>query len=228
MSDESRWEDEFPESRRPRRRKGPVEPLTREAILEKALELADREGLKALSMRRLGAELDVDPMALYHYLPSKEALYDALVEAVWEEVPRVFAGFDPEQKVVLAAQAQVDAILAHSELLPLFLVRGGRSRNQLRILEAFLGVLAEAGVPAERLLAAATAVNALVRGHVGMVAAGDVLSSGALASGEGPPPTCDEEFVRLRAALAEAEEPLSRSFEAGIRAVVRGFQADRR
>lgn len=54
-------------------------PLTVESIADAALRLIDREGLDALSMRRLGAELGVEAMAIYHHLPDKEALIDAVV-----------------------------------------------------------------------------------------------------------------------------------------------------
>jgi len=61
-------------SRTPTRR-----PLTIASIAEAALKLIDREGLSALSMRRVGAELGVEAMAIYHHLPNKEALLEAVV-----------------------------------------------------------------------------------------------------------------------------------------------------
>jgi AcrR family transcriptional regulator len=61
-------------------------PLTRDRILHTALQRIDQAGLDALSMRRLAADLDVDPMAIYHYLPTKAALVHGVVD-------RVFAGF---------------------------------------------------------------------------------------------------------------------------------------
>jgi AcrR family transcriptional regulator len=57
--------------------------LSRERVLAAALELVDREGLSALSMRRLGADLGVEAMSLYRYAPGKEALVDGLVEALY-------------------------------------------------------------------------------------------------------------------------------------------------
>ena len=62
------------------------DPLTPERILEAARALADAEGLDALTMRRLAAELDVESMSLYHHVPNKDALLDGLVGAVIEEV----------------------------------------------------------------------------------------------------------------------------------------------
>lgn len=54
--------------------------LTRERVLASALEIVDRDGLSGLSMRKLGAELGVEAMALYRYASGKDALLDGLVE----------------------------------------------------------------------------------------------------------------------------------------------------
>lgn len=67
---------------------GPARPLSRARVLDAALELADTEGLAAVTMRRLAAVLGVEAMSLYHHLPGKEALLDGLVEAVVAEVRR--------------------------------------------------------------------------------------------------------------------------------------------
>ena len=69
--------------------------LDRRRILEAALAVVDRDGLEALSMRRLGSELGVDPMAIYHHVDGKERLYDGIAELLWEEVARPQPGEDP-------------------------------------------------------------------------------------------------------------------------------------
>jgi len=55
-------------------------PLDRERIVDVAIGFIDDEGLPGLTMRRLGAILGVEAMALYRYVPSKEDLLDAVVE----------------------------------------------------------------------------------------------------------------------------------------------------
>ncbi|MFH9011114.1 TetR/AcrR family transcriptional regulator [Streptomyces sp. NPDC017943] len=60
--------------------------LTRERVLAAALDLVDREGLPALTMRRLGAELGVEAMSLYRYAPGKDALLDGVLEALHLEL----------------------------------------------------------------------------------------------------------------------------------------------
>ncbi|MDR7277554.1 TetR/AcrR family transcriptional regulator [Catenuloplanes atrovinosus] len=61
-------------------------PLTRDRVLAAATRVADVEGLKALTMRRLGAELGVEAMSLYHHLPGKEALLDGVADALIAEI----------------------------------------------------------------------------------------------------------------------------------------------
>ncbi len=61
-------------------------PLTRERVLAVAVELADRQGLSAVTMRPLAAALGVEAMSLYHHLAGKEALLDGLVERIADEV----------------------------------------------------------------------------------------------------------------------------------------------
>ena len=56
------------------------EPLTRQRVLEAALSLIDREGLDGFSMRKLGAILGVEAMALYNHVENKRALFDGVIE----------------------------------------------------------------------------------------------------------------------------------------------------
>lgn len=61
-------------------------PLSRPRVLRMAMDLADTDGLTAVTMRRIAGELGVEAMSLYHHVPSKEALLDGLVEAVVADV----------------------------------------------------------------------------------------------------------------------------------------------
>jgi len=61
-------------------------PLTREAISAAALEIIDREGLEGLSMRRLGTELGVEAMALYHHFRNKGELLDGVMDRMLDEI----------------------------------------------------------------------------------------------------------------------------------------------
>ena len=70
--------------------------LTRSRVLEAAMDLADRDGLAGLSMRRLAREVGVEAMSLYHHLPGKEGLLDGLAEALAKEIAEAVAARPPE------------------------------------------------------------------------------------------------------------------------------------
>jgi AcrR family transcriptional regulator len=61
-------------------------PLSRERVLAAAVALVDSDGIQALTMRRLAADLGVEAMSLYYHLPAKEALLDGVVETVLAEI----------------------------------------------------------------------------------------------------------------------------------------------
>jgi len=62
------------------------EPLSRDRLLAAAVEIADAEGVAAVTMRRVSAAVGVEAMSLYHHLPGKEGLLDGLVDTVGAEV----------------------------------------------------------------------------------------------------------------------------------------------
>lgn len=62
-------------------------PLSRERIALTALELIEREGLGALSIRKLARALGCEAMSIYYYFPSKAHLMDALIDHVLDEMP---------------------------------------------------------------------------------------------------------------------------------------------
>ncbi|WP_299428930.1 TetR/AcrR family transcriptional regulator C-terminal domain-containing protein [uncultured Meiothermus sp.] len=60
--------------------------LSREGVLRKALEIADQEGIQALTMRRLSQELSVEAMSLYYHFANKDRLLDGMVDLVFAEI----------------------------------------------------------------------------------------------------------------------------------------------
>jgi AcrR family transcriptional regulator len=73
---------------RPTRGRGPKPGLSVHAIAEAAIELADSEGLDALSMRRVAERLGVGTMSLYTYVPAKAELIDVMLDTVYLETTR--------------------------------------------------------------------------------------------------------------------------------------------
>src|SRR3954452_2139200 len=84
--------------------------LSRERILEVALELASAEGVEALSMRRLAQELDVWPMSIYRYFHDKEELLSALADTVAEDITPP-PPTDPWREQMKVLMRQVKALL---------------------------------------------------------------------------------------------------------------------
>ncbi len=91
------------------------DPLNRDRVLVAAVELADREGLDSLSMRRLGQELGVEAMSLYNHVANKEDLLDGMLDVVVAEIDPPIAGSDWKPtiraRILSARQALASASL---------------------------------------------------------------------------------------------------------------------
>lgn len=163
----------------PRRRAGDhgrYGRLSRERVLAAALGLVDREGLSALSMRRVAAELGVEAMALYRYASGKEGLLDGLVEAVYVEMT---AGMEAEGEAAdwraelhRIAAATHRMALAHPQVVPLLATRmlavplARRPLPVLRIQERTFALLEQAGLEGRAAATASRAVAAWLLGYV--------------------------------------------------------------
>lgn len=61
-------------------------PLTKELLYSRALQIADSEGLAALTMRRLAADVGVEAASLYHHIPNKDALLDGVAISMRRDI----------------------------------------------------------------------------------------------------------------------------------------------
>lgn len=150
--------------------------LSRARVLASALELVDREGLSALSMRRLGAELGVEAMALYRYAEGKDALLDGLVEALYLELEERLAGQAEESswraELQRVARATYEVCLAHPQAVPLLTTRmlavplARRPLAVLRNHERVLTLLTGAGFDDAAVVGLFRAFNSWLIGYV--------------------------------------------------------------
>ncbi|MEN9577623.1 MAG: hypothetical protein RJA70_632 [Pseudomonadota bacterium] len=94
-------------------------PLSQERVLAAALKLADKSGVSALSMRKLGQQLGVEAMSLYKHVTDKEAVLSGLVDRVvlQIEVPQPGTPWKPALKT--RATSAREALLRHPWALPL-------------------------------------------------------------------------------------------------------------
>lgn len=146
--------------------------LSKEIVLATALELVDSEGLDALTMRRLGQELNCDPMSLYRYAENRAALLDGVSELVFNEL-EIFP-HDPDWKAQLRKIAHDLRLLAlrHPNVVPLLVTRplstplGLRPLGTLRPLEQILSLLVDAGFEPTDALHVYRAYYGFLYGHI--------------------------------------------------------------
>lgn len=107
------WQGKEPANR------GPKPGLTLERVVSAAVGLADREGLAALSMRKVAAELDVGTMSLYRYVPGKAELLDLMLDHVYgpPEALTDGRGKDWRTTMELVARGTWELYLDHPWLL---------------------------------------------------------------------------------------------------------------
>jgi AcrR family transcriptional regulator len=120
-------------------------PLRRDRVLEAACALADAGGLEALTMRRLGEELGVGPMALYRHVRNKDDMVDGLVDLVFTEVGLPPTGVDWRTAMRERAIALRDVLLQHRWAIGLMESRTSPGPATLRHHDAVIGSLLAAG-----------------------------------------------------------------------------------
>ena len=120
--------------------------LDRRQVLEAALGLVDREGLEALTMRRLGGELGVDPMTIHHHVENKDGLLDGIAELLWEEVALPEGSVDAAEALRGLARSVRDLFRRHPQAAPLILRCSRLPRSELEVFRAYLDVLEASGV----------------------------------------------------------------------------------
>jgi TetR/AcrR family transcriptional regulator, tetracycline repressor protein len=129
--------------------------LTREAIVETALAVLDRDGLDALSMRRVAAEMNTGAAALYRHVANKDELLDLLLDRVIGEieVPPPDPERWTEQLKDVGRQARA-TMLGHRDVVRISMGRFPFGPNGLRVAEGLLAILRAGGLP-DRLAATA-------------------------------------------------------------------------
>ena len=95
-------------------------PLTKDELFTAALAIADAEGLEALSMRRLAAEVGVEAASLYHHLPNKDALLSGVIVKMRSEMRTPDPLPEDWRELLLAIFSEYRRVLAaHPNLTPL-------------------------------------------------------------------------------------------------------------
>ena len=144
----------------------PRPALSRDRIVATALAMIDRDGLDKTSMRRLGAELGADPMAVYHYFPNKAALLDGVVEQVYRAMTVPPDDDRPWQEYARdSADAMRATLLRHPRALPAIATRPVTSPVVLVMIESLAARLMRAGADASTSLDVVNCVAMFTIGH---------------------------------------------------------------
>ncbi|TLQ45253.1 TetR/AcrR family transcriptional regulator [Streptomyces marianii] len=146
--------------------RGPKPGLTLDRITGAAVAVADAEGLDAVSMRRVAAELGVGTMSLYRYVPGKAELLDLMLDRVQADSlasePPAIA--DWRDAVRALAHGHRDQFHRHPWLLRVNEARSALGPNTLRGLDVCLSGLRDMGLTDPETIAVIITVQSFVTG----------------------------------------------------------------
>jgi TetR/AcrR family transcriptional regulator, tetracycline repressor protein len=125
--------------------------LSKRTVTERALKLADADGLDALTIRKLAQDLGVTPMALYWHFRSKEDLLEGVAEQVWGEIDvRVDPSVPWPDQLQRGLESLISVLRAHPAAPQLLLEHEKRNEAALRATEATLEILHGGGFNPEQ------------------------------------------------------------------------------
>ena len=211
-------------------------PLSRDRIVQAALAIIDAEGLDALNMRRVAANLDTGPASLYQHVAGKDDLLELCLDRVASklEVPDP----DPErweEQVKVFVRSLYHALLEHRDLARASLGRIPTAPGTLVVMDRSLAVLRAGGLPDQ---VAAWASDLLSQYAVGSAYEQSIFRE-RLTTEEGErylrdlgdyfaalPADRFPNLVALAGPLMHTPDPDAR-FEFGLDVIVRGLAASR-
>jgi TetR/AcrR family tetracycline transcriptional repressor len=155
-----------PEASRIPGRRGRPPRLSRGQVLDAAIAIVDADGLEVLTMRRLGAALGVDPMAIYHHVPDKSALFDGLVERAYDAIVTPEPTGDWQEDLRALSHAARAAFLVHPHLVLLVGTRPPITDSAFDLVEATTAIALRAGFSAQLAADTFDCVGRLIIGHV--------------------------------------------------------------
>jgi AcrR family transcriptional regulator len=139
-------------------------PLSRERVLHAAVALAARDGIESLTMRKLAKELGAGAMSLYHYVRDKEELLDGMVDIVFGEIEPPTTDVDWRTAMRRRARSTREALNRHRWAVGLMESRMSPGPASIRLHEAVLACLREAGFSIETTIQAYSVQDAYIYG----------------------------------------------------------------
>jgi len=123
--------------------------LTPDRILDAAIALADEVGIENLTIRKLAAAVDVKPMTIYHHVPGKEAIVDAMVDRVFSEFRRPPTNVDWKTAMRQRAVSARAVLAKHRWATPLMESRTNPGPETLAHHDAVVGCFRRGGFSVE-------------------------------------------------------------------------------
>lgn len=138
--------------------------LSRERVLAAAMDLADREGAEAMTVRRLAEDLGVHPTSLYNHVPSKGAVLDGIVEMLFLEVALPAEDTSWQDWVRSLANSLRDLARAHPGAFMVLTRRPAENPAAYDLTELGLQAFRSAGFPTVQALQAVRGVSLALLG----------------------------------------------------------------
>ncbi|MER7010814.1 TetR/AcrR family transcriptional regulator C-terminal domain-containing protein [Saccharopolyspora sp. NPDC000359] len=160
------------------RRRGRPPKLTREAVLAAALEVLDESGHGGLSMRAVADRLGVGKMSLYHHVADKAQMERLVIERLMAELPVPDAELPWRERVSALARSVRSLVIRRPNATPLVALREYSDPASLRLPEALMRALHDAGLRGTALVGASRLVFSYAIGYaqIDLVAPGEATS----------------------------------------------------
>jgi AcrR family transcriptional regulator len=195
-------------------------------IAAAALQVIDRDGLAALSMRTVATELGAGTMSLYRYVEDREALERLVVDQVLAAVDTELAPHTPwDRQITRLAQRMRKAVGAHPSIVPLLMRHRHSSPGVKRCAEAFLRILTDGGFAGEQRVIALRTLVSYLSGALQAQHLGPLDGPGTDAMAELP-----RDAYPLLSETARVAQRLGpdKEFRGGITIVLQGLKCMRR
>lgn len=144
----------------------PRDPLSRDRVLRAALDLVDRDGADALTMRSLAKDLGVEAPSLYKHVPNKAAILDGICELIYAEVVVDDVGEAWQDRLRAYADGFRRALLDHHAAIPILTTRAVSTDGSMLLVEIALAEFARVGFDPETARKLLNVVVAMITGMV--------------------------------------------------------------